>query len=608
MAGLLGATPRSGGGCEFRVWAPRARRVEVLPVRPGGEPVPLAGDSRGYYSGVAAGIGPGDRYFYRLDGSLDRPDPASRAQPEGVHGPSMVVDLGSLEGRSGAWRGLPLRDYVLYELHVGTFSPEGTFAGVERRLDRLRELGVTALELMPVAQFPGERNWGYDGVQPFAAHHAYGGAAGLRRLVDACHRRRMAVVLDVVYNHLGPEGNYLADFGPYFTDLYQTPWGPAINFDGPQSDPVRAFFIESAMYWIAAIGVDGLRIDAIHGIRDASARPFLAELAGTIHEYAARTGREIPVVSESDLNDVRVLRARRHGGFGHDGQWNDDFHHALHALLSGERDGYYEDFGRVCDLAKAIRDGFVYDGRYSRFRSRRHGSSSRSIDPRRWVVFSQNHDQVGNRALGERLGRLVSPGAARIAAGLTVFAPSIPLLFMGEEYGEPAAFLYFVSHGDPALVEAVRAGRLREFASFGWKGTIPDPQAAETFERSRLNWDLQRAGEHARLRAYYKTLLRLRRELPALRRPWGREDRIGSSESPRLLWIRRRSDQGRALIVVNFEEQELLLPLSGVERPVRKRIDSSDRRWGGPGSRSPSRLDRTAKRLPVSPVSLVVYA
>ncbi|MBD3161050.1 MAG: malto-oligosyltrehalose trehalohydrolase [Candidatus Eisenbacteria bacterium] len=607
MERQLGAIPRRSGGTDFRVWAPFASRLEVVPVQPEGEPVPLAKDAYGYFSGSIAGIGPGDRYLYRIDADRERPDPASRAQPDGVHGPSMVIEPKPLEDRTPGWKGLPLHAYVLYEIHVGTFSPEGTFDGVARRLDRLRDLGITAIELMPVASFPGARNWGYDGVYPYAAQASYGGAEGLRRLADACHDRGMAVVLDVVYNHLGPEGNYLGDFGPYFTDTYRTPWGQAINFDGPDSDPVRAYFIENAMYWIRTIGIDGLRIDAIHGIRDASARPFLAELAQTVQEYAKRADRHVPVVSESDLNDVRVLRPRRQGGFGHDGQWNDDLHHALHALLTGEREGYYRDFGRVGDLAKAIRHGFVYDGRYSRFRRRRHGTSSRSIDPRRWVVFAQNHDQVGNRALGDRLVTLVSPALARVASGLVALSPSVPLLFMGEEYGETAPFQYFVSHGDPDLVEAVRAGRSREFASFGWRGTLPDPQAEETFRGSRLSWDLQHEGAHARTWAYHRALLRLRARTPALTNPWTREDRVGSTESPRVLWMRRRTERGRALVIANFEAEDVALSLSGVERPARKRIDSADRRWGGSGSRAPTRLDSSMERLVVTGESIVLY-
>jgi maltooligosyltrehalose trehalohydrolase len=412
---------------------------------------------------VVQGVKPGTRYFYRLDGNTERPDPASKFQPEGVHGPSQVIDP-HFVWEELHWSGIPFSHYVLYELHVGTFTAQGTFDAIVPHLDELKDLGITSIEIMPVAQFPGDRNWGYDGVYPGAVQNSYGGPEGLKRLIDACHQRGLAVTLDVVYNHLGPEGNYLCDFGPYFTDRYHTPWGAAINFDGPDSDAVRRFFIENALSWVTEFRLDALRLDAVHGIFDFSALHFLQELAAAVHEQAERLNRRIYVIAESDLNDVRLVSSPELGGYGLDAQWNDDFHHALHTLLTGERTGYYEDFGRIQDLAKAFAEGFVYSGAYSPARRRRHGNTSKDLAADRFVVCAQNHDQVGNRLKGDRLSALVSFEGLKLAAAVVLLSPFIPLLFMGEEYGETAPFPYFVSHSDPDLIEVVRRGRRAEFA------------------------------------------------------------------------------------------------------------------------------------------------
>jgi len=534
-------------------------------------------------------IEPGARYLFRLNGDLERPDPASRFQPLGIHGPSEVVDPG-FPWSDQSWVGLPLRDYVLYEVHVGTCTPEGTFEGIIPRLARLKELGVTAVELMPVAQFPGGRNWGYDGVHPFAAQNTYGGPEGLKRLVDACHGKGLALVLDVVYNHLGPEGNYLSDFGPYFTDRYRTPWGKAVNFDGPHSDEVRRFFIENALYWVRECHVDALRIDAVHAIFDFSARPFLEELASSVHEEAERLGRRIFVIAESALNDPRVVRPPELGGFGHDAQWNDDFHHALHALLTGERSGYYQDFGRLRDLAKALRDGYVYDGRYSAFRRRRHGRSSKDIPTGRFVVFSQNHDQVGNRMGGERLSALVSPEALKLAAGAVILSPFIPLLFMGEEYGEKAPFPYFVSHLDPGLVKAVREGRKGEFSSFEWGEEPPDPQDEGTFLRTRPDHGLGLSGDGKALFDYYRELLRLRREVLSPVGMGGKAMEVTTIEGEEVLMIIRRSAAGEAALVLHFGRMPRTAALPLPRGRWHKALDSSDPRWLGPGGGAPDEL------------------
>lgn len=433
----LGAASLGDGRCRFTVWAPAAEKVEVRLLTPRPRVATLDRGGQGYHHGVLEGVERGSLYVYRLDGGPERADPASRSQPQGVHGPSEVVDP-QFPWEDVSWVGPRLQDYILYELHVGTFTREGTFDAIIPHLTDLRELGVTAIELMPVAQFPGTRNWGYDGVFPFAVQDSYGGPAGLKRLVNACHREGLAVVLDVVYNHLGPEGNTLGDFGPYFSERYRSPWGPALNFDGPGSDEVRRFFIENALAWITDYHVDALRLDALHAILDLSAYPFLAELAAAVRERAARLHRRVYLIAESDLNDPKLVRPPEVGGYGLDAQWNDDFHHALHALLTGERTGYYEDFGTVAHLARAFTEGYVYTGQYSVYRRRRHGVPARALPAHAFAVFAQNHDQVGNRMRGERLSALVPFEALKLAAAVVLLSPYLPLLFMGEEYGETA--------------------------------------------------------------------------------------------------------------------------------------------------------------------------
>jgi maltooligosyltrehalose trehalohydrolase len=603
----LGALYLGEERCSFRVWAPRAQRVEVRIVAPDQRILPLRTGDGGYHQAVAEGVGPGALYFYRLDGKKERPDPVSRFQPQGVHGPSQVVDL-RFPWDDPSWFGLPLRDYIIYELHVGTFTAEGTFAAVIPRLEQLKELGITVVELMPVAQFPGSRNWGYDGTYPFAVHNSYGGPDGLKRLVNACHQRGLAVVVDVVFNHLGPEGNYLADFAPYFTDRYRTPWGPAVNFDGPHSDEVRRFFVENALSWVTEFHVDALRIDAVHAILDFSAKPFLQELAEAIHGRAERLNRRIYLIPESDLNDTRLIRAPEVGGFGLDSQWNDDFHHALHSLLTGERTGYYEDFGEIRHLVKACREGFVYSGEYSPYRRRRHGNSSRSLPAHRFVVFAQNHDQVGNRLRGDRLTHLVSLEALKLAAGVVLLSPFIPLLFMGEEYGETAPFEYFVSHSDPGLIEAVRRGRREEFAAFRWEGVPSDPQDEATFLRAKVNHELRWQGDHRVLFEFYRELMRLRKELPALNRPSLELLEVDGLERKRVLVLLRRSDSEEAGAIFHFGRDEAALDVPLPRGRWHKLLDSAAPRWNGPGSAGPETLDCEGEAsLTLAPWSWLLY-
>ncbi len=570
--------------------------------------VPLQKGKAGYFHGVVAGVAPGARYFYRLDGAKDRPDPASRFQPEGVHGPSQVMATGFAWEDRG-WCGLDLRDYVIYELHVGTFTTEGTLAAIIPHLEELAELGITALEMMPVAQFPGNRNWGYDGVYPFAVQNSYGGPEELKRLVNACHRQGLAVILDVVYNHLGPEGNYLGDYGFYFTDRYRTPWGDAVNFAGPHSDEVRRFFIENALYWLNDCRVDALRLDGLHAIMDHSPRTFLEDLAGAAHAQGERSGRRVYLLAESDLNDVRLIRAPELGGYGLDSHWNEDFHHALHTLLTGEKDGYYQDYGELGQMAKGFREGFIYSGEYSPYRQRRHGSSSRGLPPRRFIVFAQNHDQVGNRLLGERLTQLLSFEALKLAAGVIILSPFIPLLFMGEEYGEVAPFQYFISTADPELADAVRRGRREEFAGFGGRAEPPDPQSEETFQRSRLNHSLRQQEPHRVLWDFYRELLRVRRIFTGFAGPDEVEREVQLYEKERALMVRGPGREVETALLLNFGGQPASLSFSWPGGRWEKVLDSAEARWRGPGSPAPAALPAGGEiSLTLAPQSVVLFA
>jgi maltooligosyltrehalose trehalohydrolase len=514
----VGAVPLEGGRTSFMVWAPAHRHV-ALSLAGGERIVDLQPFDGGYHGAVVERCGPGARYQFVLDDDgVLRADPASRSQPEGVHGPSEVVDLRAHVWGDAAHRTRPLWDQVISEVHVGTLTAAGTFDGAIAVLDELVEVGVSAIELMPVAQFPGRRNWGYDGVFPFAVQNSYGGASGLQRLVDACHLRGLDVILDVVYNHVGPEGSVLDVFAPYFTDRFRTPWGPAVNFDGADSNGVRAYFVQNAGQWFTDFHVDGLRLDAVHEIVDRSALPFLVELARAVDDLGARDGRSYFLVAESADNDPRLVAAPSSGGFGLTAQWNDDFHHAVHAAVTGERSGYYADFGPVDDIARAMDDGFVYQGEYSVVRRCNHGAPSGAIAPERLVCFAQNHDHIGNRPLGDRLVSMLSLAQIQLVTALVLLSPGVPLLFMGEEYGDPAPFPYFIDHGDPALVEAVREGRTREFADIGTAVAVPDPAAEATFDSARLDRSLTHEGDHQFQWALHRSLIALRRANPALRR------------------------------------------------------------------------------------------
>ena len=521
----------------FCVWATRPNQVQV---HIAGRTLPMRRDQSGWWTAEVESVEPGSDYGFVLDGTGPFPDPRSPWQPNGVHALSRVMDHAAFHWTDSGFQPTPLAAAILYELHVGTFTPAGTFAAAIERLDHLARLGVTHLELMPVAEFPGNRGWGYDGVQPFAPHHAYGGPEGLKQLVDACHTRGLAVLLDVVYNHLGPSGNYLARFAPYFTPRYSTPWGEAINFDGPQSDKVRRYFCDNALMWLRDYHFDGLRLDAVHAILDSSAVPFLEQLAAEVRQLGSELGRRLVVIPESDLNDPRLLWPPERGGIGLDAQWSDDFHHALHALLTGERTGYYGDFGTVADLAKALSNAYVCDGRYSAHRRRRHGRPPTGLSGCHFLGYAQTHDQVGNRPQGERLSQLVSTARLKIAAALTLTSPFVPMLFQGEEWGASTPFQYFTDYLEPELAKAIRDGRHRELAAFGWKTeAIPDPQAPDTFLRSKLIWKELSREPHAGLLDWHRQLIALRKRLPALL-----DDRLESvqtrfDESARWLAVER---------------------------------------------------------------------
>lgn len=581
----LGAVYLGERRARFTVWAPKVERLDLHLLTPRERLVPMERGERAYWSVIATDVEPGTRYWYRLEGERDLPDPASRWQPLGVHGPSALVHSTGFAWTDREWRGLPQDALVFYELHVGTFTPEGTFDAVVPHLPELAELGITAIELMPVSQFPGERNWGYDAVYPFAVQHSYGGPDGLRRLVDACHRQGIAVFLDVIYNHLGPEGNYLGEYGFYFTERYRTPWGPAVNFDGPASDEVRRYVIENALMWLREYHIDGFRLDAVHAILDQRPLHILEELSQAIHREAERQGRLVHVIAESDANDPRLIAHPAAGGYGLDGIWSDDFHHSLHTLLTGERQGYYQDYGSLDHLARVLRSGFTYTGQYSPHRRRSHGRPAPLAHPRQFVVCAQNHDQVGNRAAGERLSQLVSLAQLKLAAATVILSPYLPLLFMGEEYGETAPFQYFTSHSDPDLARAVREGRRQEFSAFAWGEEVPDPQEPATFERSKLQRALREQPQHAALQEYYRELLRLRRSIPAL----ATLDREGMDvqvrEEHRSIIVHRQVRDSRICLILCFAAQAQRIPLGLEPGTWSVRLDSEAERWNGQGSR-----------------------
>ena len=542
------------------VWAPSARSVElVTPERR----VALEAQEKGYWQADIDVSTVRGGYKYSIDGGKPLPDPRSRWQPDGVHGASHVHGADRLEGAgellSVRFQPKPLREAVIYELHVGTFTPAGTYTAARERIGYLVDLGITHIELMPLATFPGRHGWGYDGVHLYAPLPAYGTPVQLKSFIEACHERGIAVLLDVVYNHLGPDGNYLGAFGPYFTDCVKTPWGEAINYDGEMSDEVRRFFIDNALMWLDDYGFDGLRLDAVHAIFSFEAVHLLEDLAGAVRKLAQERDRDLVLIAESDLNDPRLVSPRARGGFALDAHWVDDFHHALHRYFTNESFGYYADYGGLPDIAAALAQGYVYQGQYSVFRRRRHGRPPTGVTPDRFVVCSQNHDQIGNRARGERLSMLLEPLQLKAIAALTLLSPFVPMLFQGEEWGARTPFLYFTDHQDAELGRLVSEGRTREFESFRWGGEIPDPQAPATFERSKLDWTELEKGPHAELLDWYRALIAFRKSRPQRLRPVKPKVRFDANEE----WL--RLEYAGALGLFNFAKVSRRMPMPAGE-------------------------------------------
>lgn len=597
----------SDGSCTFTVWAPEKDSVKLQ--IEGGEQLSMEKTADGYFTATIL-AGPGTRYGYRIDDDdTILPDPASHFQPEGVHGLSEVVDHGSFDWHDEGWNGVAQKDLVLYEIHIGTFTGEGTFEAAIAKLDALVELGITAVEIMPVSQFAGDRNWGYDGVFPYAVQNSYGGPSGLKAFVNAAHQKGLAVILDVVYNHFGPEGNYAASFAPYFTEQYKTPWGAALNFDREWSDGVRYYFLNNIRHWIENYHLDGLRLDAIHTIYDISATHFWQEAGAMLDSLRQRSGRGAYLIAESDLNNPKVVKPVETGGWAFDAMWLDDFHHALYALVDkAEGHVLYQDFGRLDQLAKAYNDGFVHSGDYVKFRKRRHGASSAGLNGQFFVAFNQNHDQIGNRVGGERLSMLVDFRRQKLASCALLMSPYLPMFFMGEEFGADTPFFFFVSHTDPELIEAVKKGRKEEFAGQGWDQEPPNPQDAETFEQSKINWRQREEGKYAVILRWHKALLKLRKNHPAFDNT-EKNTVIAQVVNEQAVVVNRRSLDGNAQItcVLNFSERHLDYALPQTEQ-WKRILDSSDAEWGeqGSGEAVTENTDEVSP-APIPPLSAVIF-
>lgn len=576
---------RTDDNTKFTVWAPLKKKMQLHLTQPNEQLIDMRQVGEGYWQTEIKDLPAQTRYFYRPDGGKDFPDPASFFQPDGVHLASAVVDHQRYEWQDAGWQCPPMEEWVIYELHVGTFTAEGTFEAVIPKLAALQETGVNVLEILPVAQFPGDRNWGYDGVYPYAVQNSYGGPDGLKKLVDACHQMGIAVVLDVVYNHMGPEGNYFSQFGPYFTHRYHTPWGDALNFDDTWSDGVRDYFSDNALYWLEYFHMDGLRCDAIHEIYDRSAVHFWELVHQRVKAKEKETGRSFYLIAESDLNSPHVIEPASANGFGFDAQWLDDFHHILYVFLSPAEKSRYYDFTTIQQMAKAYEEGFVHSGEWVKFRKRRFGASSAGIPGNRFITFNQNHDQIGNRVAGDRLGMHVSLQQTILAAATLLLAPYIPMLFMGEEWNASTPFFYFVSHSDKELVAAVRKGRKEEFSEFGFEKDPPDPQAITTFQDSILNWEEREKGNHQLLLNWYKALLRLRKERSALKN-FEKDSVTATPLGECTLLLKRQSrDQTETLYCLfHFSEEAATVTLPEEMKNRKKILSSADAPWEEKGS------------------------
>jgi maltooligosyltrehalose trehalohydrolase len=592
----------------FTVWAPEKKRMTLHIVEPFNQKLSMQKNEEGYFTVSVKTQEKNLRYYFKPDDEKDYPDPASQYQPDGVHGSSQTVDHSVHQWNDNDWRGLPLEELVIYELHVGTFTQEGTFEAIIPRLADLRNLGINAIELMPIAQFPGRRNWGYDGVYPYAVQNSYGGPEGLKKLVDACHQKEIAVVLDVVYNHLGPEGNYFPQFGPYFTGKYCTPWGDALNFDDAWSDGVRDYFSDNVIHWLENYHIDGLRCDAIHTVFDYGAVHFWELTRNKVKQFEQKSGRKCFLIAESDLNSPRVIKRPEEGGYGFDAQWLDDFHHSLHTLLNPADKKRYYDFGAVEQLMKAYNNGFVHSGEWVRFRKRKHGASSAGIPGNKFVVFNQNHDQIGNRADGGRLSTLIDFERIKLAAAAVLLAPYIPMLFMGEEYAEETPFFYFVDHGDQELIRAVQEGRKKEFEDFGFDESVPDPQAETTFFGSKMNWEKRSEQHHQIIWLWYQELIRLRKNLAPLRNFQKRDIQANVINEKAFVLFRHAAGMEEKIIsIFNFGEKETEYTVPAI---AVKLLDSREEKWMSESKEFKHHPDKIKMNQPIllQPLSVVVYS
>lgn len=590
--------------CYFNIWAPKAEGLHLV-IEGESHPFEMEKQEHGYWSKSLRNISPGTRYKYQINQSQSFPDPASLSQPDGVHEASEVVDLKDFEWTDDGWKGIPLKEMIQYELHTGTFSPEGNFNGLTEKIEYFKHLGINTIELLPVAQFSGHRNWGYDGVYPFAVQNTYGGAKALMELVNECHNNGIAVIMDVVYNHFGPEGNYSAVFGHYFSDKYSTPWGQPVNFDGEHADGVRNFVVQNALMWCRDFHIDALRLDAVHAIYDFSARHIMQELAENIEQLGQQTGRKYSLIAESNLNDVRYISPVSAGGYGLDAQWSDDFHHVVHTLATGEKNGYYADYGDPQQFPKTMKNAFVYDGKYSPFRKKTYGNQTANNSADQFVIFTQNHDQVGNRLHGDRLIASAGFEMAKVAAASMFLAPYVPMLFMGEEYGERNPFYYFVSHLDHELNRLVREGRKEEFSDF-YDEVASDPDDEETFNDSKLSWNIEEDEEKKAMLGYYRELIRLRKEHIVLKLT--DKDNLHMSHDGMLFQLERWHNNHRIVALLNYDNEPKDLKWSPAhDLPLKKILDSEEAQWKGSGNTCPQSPE-SGITFTVPRQSVVVYS
>ncbi|MBU1042867.1 MAG: malto-oligosyltrehalose trehalohydrolase [Candidatus Omnitrophica bacterium] len=602
----IGAHYSQNGMCDFTVWGPACEALSLFITFPEKKEVSLFKDKWGYWTATVKNISADTKYFYKINDKEYRPDPGSMYQPDGPHKESKVFDNNAFKWTDNKWQGIPLGEMIIYELHVGTFSLKGSIDSIIPKIGYLKDLGINAIELMPIAQFPGQRNWGYDGTYPFAVHNSYGNPDSLKQLINECHSNGIAVILDVVYNHFGPEGCYLREFAPYYTQKYKTPWGDALNFDDAYSYGVRNFVVQNALYWFKHFHIDALRLDAIHGIFDASAKHILQELAEEVEAFSDKAQRKLYLIAESDLNDSRIIRSKDSGGYGIDAQWSDDFHHSVHAVLTGEEKGYYEGFNDIKNIVKSLNESFVYSGNYSSFRKRVYGNSVLDLSGDQFVVSVQNHDQIGNRMLGERLSALVPFEGLKLAAGCMLISPYIPLLFMGEEYGETNPFLYFISHSDDWLIEAVRNGRKDEFKSFGWEVELPDPFAQETFEQSKLDWEKLTKNKHKQLLMWYKNLIKIRKGFICPQVFERSQNRAWLVPETNVVLLKRENKNQNILCIMNFSAKVETISIDEKMSNASKIIDSYDKQWGSIGRNSPNDL-KPESLIHLSPYHFALY-